>query len=918
MTMKRWLFVLSFGVLLLSGCRSFDYTQLTYHCDQAHPCANGWICYRSLCVPQNSDLQVLDVMDIQGDIQDAGLETSQADGNTQGHDITEIKDKYTGHDLPGDVPHDTEGTLSGDALDIDISRDLPCTPSCKNKECGDDGCGGSCGKCDAHDQCQDGKCVYMSICGDGICDKVESCDTCPQDCGCPVGKVCLNHSCCTPGTKGCVDAGGPDMDGDGVPDDYEVEKCNQYAPCGLYAKYHSNVFPDGYVLAENITVKHTGPEPCCPLALKKYDSIIPCQCDWNCDGKITWCSEDDQDSDGYTMAQGDCHDDDPHAYPGAPEKCGDGVDQDCKAGDLSCKGLVDKDHDGYPAQVDCDDNDPKIHPWATETCDGKDDDCNGYIDDGNPGGGGKCHDWLGVTYPKHTCVAGTEVCVHQPGKAPEVKCVDAIGPQPEICDHLDNDCDSKTDEGFDLQTDDKNCGKCGVVCQQVHGKNVCMDGKCVVKCDSGYWDCDGNPNNGCESLLGLDQCGHCQSDKDCPMWFYCAKSSGSNSGTCKRKLDNGKACTRNGECKNGICNDEGTCCDRACDGPCRSCAGGTCKNRSKDSAPETPGACNGYKCNGSGTCRNSCNSPENCMQDFYCSDSEKCTQKMGLGKDCTNTGADGCKSGYCADGVCCESACNGKCMHCTSDGKCVKVTNAWDKDTCNANNLEKCDDKGVCKGMEGHSCTKTTQATDCLSGLCNDQDYDGTGAFCVAKAKRCVHNGQAFASGSFAPECKDGSTALQCQDGKWVAKQCGVSGCVGDCTKDGCMAHSRGCRPVTDSTGNKQGKCFDDTYDPDKKQIYCQACMANGASIFLDNKCCGDDPGEDFNNPGTGNVCCYNGVRLDSSIASGTVLCCDGQLYYCGAKPGDLSDGVGIAKNAGDIMCHKKCTSSAPNLWRWQ
>ncbi len=54
---------------------------------------------------------------------------------------------------------------------------------------------------------------------------------------------------------------------------------------------------------------------------------------------------------------------------------------------------VDADHDGFvgkaPAGVpascggqDCDDGDASVHPGATEQCDGKDDDCNGAVDEG--------------------------------------------------------------------------------------------------------------------------------------------------------------------------------------------------------------------------------------------------------------------------------------------------------------------------------------------------------------------------------------------------------------------------------------------------------------------------------------------------------------------------------------------------------
>jgi len=65
-----------------------------------------------------------------------------------------------------------------------------CSPDCTGKVCGDDGCGGSCGTCDAY--CSGSTRYYNGICSSGSC--TYSSEVCPYGCS---GGVCLGIGICT-------------------------------------------------------------------------------------------------------------------------------------------------------------------------------------------------------------------------------------------------------------------------------------------------------------------------------------------------------------------------------------------------------------------------------------------------------------------------------------------------------------------------------------------------------------------------------------------------------------------------------------------------------------------------------------------------------------------------------------------------
>ena len=341
-----------------------------------------------------------------------------------------------------------------------------------------------------------------------LAEAVENCDTpdIDDDCDGRVNEDCLAE----------------DIDGDGfLPgfDDPTLD-CNDF---------DASIYPGA-------------PEPCCDFALSVGEDPdnpskpVVVECDFDCDGLVSFCAPNDLDGDG-SESPADCDDTDPTIYPGAPEKCGDGIDQDCFGGDATCGLQPDDDGDGYANEVDCDDADAAVNPGASELCDGVDNDCDGVVDDGNPEGGGACGKDVGICEPG-VLVCGTVqgasalVCAGgNSGEAVEqcddvdrdcdgspyngllldgapvgatcdgegacgvgsVECselksltcsTNPDGSQaadtPEICDGLDNDCDGETDE--DLSLGDSTCLQAGVCADALNA--------IVANCVAGTWQCN--------------------------------------------------------------------------------------------------------------------------------------------------------------------------------------------------------------------------------------------------------------------------------------------------------------------------------------------------------------------------------------------------------------------------------------------
>ncbi len=140
-----------------------------------------------------------------------------------------------------------------------------------------------------------------------------------------------------------------------------------------------------------------------------------------------WGEAVDADEDGDF----DCDDLDPDSYPYAAELA-DGRDNDCDGVIDEGTAVYDDDGDAFDEEAgDCDDNDEEVYPGNREVADYKDNDCDGLIDEGtslfdDDGDGytemdGDCHDEAEGVHPGAV----------------------------EYCDGIDNDCDGLRDQDDD-------------------------------------------------------------------------------------------------------------------------------------------------------------------------------------------------------------------------------------------------------------------------------------------------------------------------------------------------------------------------------------------------------------------------------------------------------------------------------------
>jgi hypothetical protein len=163
-------------------------------------------------------------------------------------------------------------------------------------------------------------------------------------------------------------------------------------------------------------------------------------------GDLEICDGEDNDCDGQT-------DEDPESLPGVGLPCGESQGE-CIPGSYVCAGKT---------GLAC----VPVKGPSTEVCDGKDNDCDGFVDENPgslPGAGAACS--VNGCGGNQVCENGQFVCKFTPGI--------------EVCDGLDNDCDGQTDEdlswvGRSCQELTQNIGDGGNVGRCAPGKLACAE-----------------------------------------------------------------------------------------------------------------------------------------------------------------------------------------------------------------------------------------------------------------------------------------------------------------------------------------------------------------------------------------------------------------------------------------------------------
>jgi MYXO-CTERM domain-containing protein len=298
-----------------------------------------------------------------------------------------------------------------------------------------------------------------------------------------------------------------------------------------------------------------------------------------------------------------------------------------------------------------------------------------------------------------------------------------------------------------------------------------------------------------------------------------------------------------------------------------------------------------------------------------------------------------CLSGFCVDGVCCSTACNGLCQACSAaktggvNGTCGSVTAATDPDNeCTAQAASTCTTNGFCNGSG--ACQLYVSGTSCAAASCsgstltNASTCDGVGTCVPGGTQSC---GAYLCAGATCPTTctlpTDCTVGNLCIGNKCVAplgigsvctasSQCASGFCAdGFCCNSACNGLCQACSAL--KTGGANGACVGvaAATDPDN-ECATQAASTCGTS----GACNGTNACQQY---AAGTTCvapsCSGSTLDNGSSCNGTGTCTANGTqscapYQCGVGAAcKLVCVVDTDCTAGNLCIGGKCGSPLPD-----